>query len=320
VTVRRFGELYIPLISFIAFIGLITNLFFFRAPVILVSDLYFSSLYGGAHEQVRRLEATFLILKQIRIVRVLQDTDSLSLAEAVQRASFRPPEAVFFPYSYAEAAELYASTQIKAGNIATKTVVFADRNKPGHGEELCYYVRTDGDIDFFRAGHCASILAREAGASQAAALTPDVPRSIIFIYDSDISMTDRKTFITGAEEDSSFSGRIDFASAYDNRNWNNAASIIIHGLAPAFLQSSIDIPSVLFSWQDNINYLPSQVKVMVNDSPYFLIPDVLRRLRMSDEIENKNITVPSRFTVISSRIKEKSLIKELKKAASLGKS
>jgi hypothetical protein len=319
VTVRRFGELYIPLISFIAFIGIITNLFFFRAPIILVSDIYFSALYGNAHEQVRRLQATFAILKQIRLVRVLQDTDNLSLTEAVMRASFRPPEAVFFPYSYSEAAELYASTQAKAGNTATKTVVFADRNKPGHGEELCYYVRTNSDVDFFRAGQCAAILARENGVSEP---SPDVPRSIIFIYDSDISLTDRKTFIAGAEEDTLFTGRIDFASAYDNRNWNNAAAIIIHGLAPAFLQSSIDIPSVLFSWQDNINYLPSQVKVMVNDSPYYLIPTVLRQLRMTaqDDIENKNLTVAAKFTVISSRIKDKSLIKELKKAVSLGDS
>ena len=317
-TVRRFGELYIPLISFIAFIGIITNLFFFRAPIILVSDIYFSTLYGGAHEQVRRLQATFSILKQIRLVRVLQDTDNLSLSEAVERASSRPPEAVFFPYSYAEAAELYASTQKKAGNEMTKTIVLADRNKPGLGEELCYYVRTDGDIDFFRAGHCAAILARERGG--ASALMPEMTRSIIFIYDADISVTDRKTFITGTEEDVPFTGRIDFASGYDNRNWNSAASVVIHGLAPAFLQSSIDIPSILFSWQDNINYLPSQVKIMVSDSPYYIIPVALRQLRKTDDPENKNLTVASKFTLIPSRIQEKTLIKELKKAASVGKS
>ena len=59
---------------------------------------------------------------------------------------------------------------------------------------------------------------------------------------------------------------------------------------------------------------------MVSDSPYYLIPVALRQLRKTDDPENKNLTVASKFTLIPSRIQEKALIKELKKAASVGKS
>lgn len=308
---RRFCETYVPLIAFIVSINTLSIIFFMRAPVILVSDMYFSEVYGARSEQVKRLEASFKCFTQIKIVRILEEeTDTISIAESIQRSS-RNPKAVFFPFAYSNAAEYYASTIVPAQKGNTKTFVFLDRNQASQDLKPYYYVRSDTDIDFHRAGTCAAVLGTiGANSSDVEAQK----KSIYFISNLLLNQAEKESFIEGIQE-GLFPGRIDFISGYENRNWDTAAAIVIYGPAPAFLQAQVEVPIILFSWYNSASYLPRSIKVLVDDSPYFVIPNILKQARNAIE-GTRGFSVPSNFMVLYERIPNRSMAMSLMRVTS----
>lgn len=343
-------------------------MFFLRPPVILVSDIYFSAVYGRKYENIGRIDASFKIFRQIKIVRVMEDTSSLSITEAIQKSS-RRPAAVFFPYAYIEAAGLYAKVLAEDNNSATKTFVFSDGNNQDNNDFPFYYVKSRTEVDYYRAGVCAASLASETppalesalaggGGSppntppqtndpQAAGGSPEsapaqtdnaiaqtdkppdtaavkelpepksnktpspimgkIKRNVFFIYDKEPSIPEKTAFYEGLKY-GGFSENVDFTNSNADKDWRTAVSVVVAGSAKTFFQSAQPAPIVLFSWYNNINYIPESVKILVNDSPYYLIP---KALSLADSEGQKIIIIPSDFRVLEERIGNKRTKKEL---------
>jgi hypothetical protein len=311
VHIKIFCEAYVPYIAFIIFLNIVCFFFFVQAPVILVSDNYFTEIYGARFEQIRRLETAFKIRKNVKIVRIQDNTDALSIIEAIEHTSGRPA-AVFFPFAYSDAAENYARLNAEK-NLSTKTFVFLDRNPVPKTDTPLYYVRNDTDIDFHRAGACAGLLARERLETLEAA--PDKRETIYFICTVPLNPADQESFAEGIKE-SGFKGGLDFVNGYESRGWDNAAAVVAYGPAAAFFQAQVDVPAVLFSWYNNVSYMPANIKVLVDDSPYYMIPQALSSAQRAF-VDAKVFAEPSNFIIIDSRIKNKVLVANLLKVITI---
>lgn len=306
--IRRFCEIYVPVISFIVFINTLSFIFFVRRPAVLVSDKYFSELYGQAFERIDRLEASFKIFRTIKLVRIMEDTDILTITESINAATSNP-YAVFFPNAYSDAADYYAKNIVKENGRDTKTFLLLDKSQPALSERPYYYVRNDADIDFHRAGSCAAALATIS------TVKSNQNKSIYFISSYNINHAEKESFAEGLQE-GGFQGHIDFISGYENRNWENAAAVVIYGPAPAFLQSQANVHAVLFTWYNNTAYMPKSVKVIVDDSPYYSIPIALR-MESKSSADTKGFAVPSKFIVLDERIADRAVVVRLLRASSV---
>lgn len=296
-----------PLAAFSIFMVVSSAVFFMRAPVVFVTDVYFSAVYGERYEKVRRLEASLRILNQIKIVRIMGETDNVSINMAITAAS-KKPSAVFFLSAYEEAALFYAKQIKESTDGFTKVYVILDRNGTPKTSSDVYYVAYDTDIDCYRAGQCAAILALD---SEAPSIDESKPKSIILIHDSTVKLTAKDTFIEGLH-DGGFNERVDFIGNYDNRNWDNAVAIVFYSSSASYIQAGADTPAIIFSWFTNLNYMPDNIKISVDDSPFYVIPLVLKRAAKKKLSEHSLIVLPSEFIIFDSRIKNKNTVKKLK--------
>lgn len=292
------------------FINVLSFVFFIRRPVVLVIDTYFSEVYGANFERIRRLEASFKILRSIKLVRIIEESNTLSISESIMKASANP-YAVFFQHSYADAAEYYSKNIVKEQGLDIKTFLFLERNNASPDEKPYYYVRNDTDIDFHRAGSFAAALVVPQFNNE----EEQQDKTILFITNFNINPEEKRSFVDGVQE-GLFKGKTDFISGYENRSWDKIAAVVIYGTAQAFLQSQTDIPVVLFSWYNNIYYMPSCVKILIDDSPYFSIPESLR-LERNVVPGARGFSIPSNFTVLEDRIENKSLVAHLRRLNSV---
>ena len=299
-----------PIFSFIVFISAFTYLFFLRAPVVLLSDAYFDTVYGERHIQIGQLEASFRIFRQIKIARVSEDTSERGIIDAINSASMFP-SAVFFPYSYSYAAEAYSKS---INSEKSKIFILMNRIPNRDTKDDFYYVFSNTDIDFLIAGECAAILADEYtpvfdGANEAGVSTVSrSDKSVFFIYDEPIDEGEKDVFLEGLAS-KNFSGAVDYINGHERKSWLEAASVVVYGPAPVFLYSTQEVPTVLFSWLSNINYFPLGIKVHINDSPYIFIPQALKAA--AKDADTRGFSFPSRYSIIKKNIRNKSLIPKL---------
>ncbi|MDR3324640.1 MAG: hypothetical protein LBS82_01440 [Spirochaetaceae bacterium] len=286
-----------------------TYLFFLRPPVILVTDVYSHALYGAEQEQLQIFTSSFRILRQVKVFRIMEETDGYTIAEAIKKA--RPiPRFVFFPFHYSEAAKIYNDHIKQEGNDATKTIVlFYEENQTKNKNDYIS-IAPDIRLDYYRTGRSAAILSREIRASREDNL--NIHRQITFMYDTQANSEAQSAFEKGLQ-DGGYSGTARFVNARDMVDHNNLDCVVIEGPANAFLQSVKEIPAILLSWFHDTNYFPDNIKIQINDSPYALIPKVVG-LPESSLVAGAVLKVPSSFQILRNKIVNKKLIGELSKA------
>jgi hypothetical protein len=284
-------------------------MFFLRSPVILVTDIYSHALYGEQWEQIRALEASCRILRPVRVFRIMEETDSQSIADAIINARFTP-HSVFFPYRYMEAAVSYSSKLETSGNKKIKTFLFLNKHQKGANTESLISIESDAGVDSYRIGYSAAVLSREARVSRHE--DSGDGGEIVFIYDTEINENEKSAFERGVQ-DGKFSGRTLFALNAEARIRDNIDCVVIGGPAAVVLQSVTETPVILLSWFYNTNYLPLNVKMQIDDSPYALIPKTFKTPGRALKAGSV-ITLPSNFKIINNRIVNRKLISELRKA------
>jgi hypothetical protein len=306
---KRFGLNYIPLISLIVFISGITYLFFFRPPVILVTGIYSHALYGDEREQIQIFEASFKIGRQVKVFRIMEETDSYTIAETIKKA--RPsPEFVFFPFHYSEAAKIYNDQIKQEGNALTKTFVFFYEENQTQNMNSYISITPDMKLDYYRTGRCAAILSKEIRSDHDENLK--INRQINFIYDTQSHNEAQQAFEKGLK-DSGYFGKVTFVSARDVVAQDFLDCVIIEGPSSLFFQSITDMPIILLSWFYDINYYPNNVKIQINDSPYTLIPKIVN-LPENEFTAGAVLKVPATFQILRNKIINKKLIGELSNA------
>jgi hypothetical protein len=304
---------YVPLVSLIIFVSILSYVFFFRSPIILVSDVYAYALYGADWERMRVLSVSLKARRPVRIYRLMEETDSQTISENIVKAN-REPHSVFFPGRFADAARIYGDYIRQAGNQKTKAILLQDGSRVQVAPDNVVSAVSGTEIDYYRAGFCAAQLSIDyLEASSAAALatgSPPIPEGeIVFIYDTQPTNMCREAFINGTT-DAGFTGTTNFSPGRDSLVNERVSCIVIEGPASGVLNAARQ-PVIVLTWFYNKNYLQHNIMVHIDDSPYALIPKIIKGPLKDGSI----IKIPADFTILKGNIKKRPLYRALRRAA-----
>jgi len=296
---NRFGvRKKLPVFIVLLFVLILSGVFFLRSPVLVVTDASFYLIYGSQRFNRAAVRNSFALFRRIVPVPVAENAALDIIALVVETAS-SAPYAVIFPQRYANAAVFYSTRHPQ-----TPVLVMWGRNPlpPGFAQNTnIVFVRTDMEADLSRAGAVAAVLAQET-------------QEVLFLTDKamDSAYLDsrgqyRQMFTSGLRAQG-FTGEPVFLNAnLQHTSYTDIGSVVIAGPASDFLERSLNIPVVLFSWIDPA-LTPHAVRIVFNDSPLALAPRALRAFSP----DQREILVPSQARVLSNRIEERSDFRRLR--------
>jgi len=263
--------------------GFALRVFFSRPPVLIVTDISFSQLYGPERleRETRRISTSFF--RQVIQVPVDESAGPELVAIAAQEA-FGEPWAVIFPYRYLEGARRYREAM-------PETPVLVIGGSPRSTEEAFSSVFTDTHTDLYRAGMAAALFTGEK--------TP------LFFSDGSLSDELREVFRQGLTDNDCLQEPVFFSATSSYSSWTEIGCVVVAGPAARFAEQNLDIPIILFSWIDP-SLTPGTVKLVFDDSHLTLAVEALRAMPAAE------ILLPSSPSIFRDRIGEKGIYSKLK--------
>jgi len=257
--------------------------FFQRAPILIVTDISFSQLYGSERLARQGRRISFSFFRQLIPVLVDENAGPELMAIAAQEA-FEDPWAVVFPYRYLEGARRYREDR-------PDTAVLVMGGPPQQEAETISFVSTDTRADLYMAGMAAALLTGEK-------------RPLLF-SDGTFTEEQREAFRQGLS-DQGFTQDPIFANASAGySSYTEIGCVVVSGPAARFVDLNLDIPMILFSWVDP-SFTPSTVKLIFDDSPWALAVEALKLLPAGE------IVLPSSPSIFKDRIEGKDVFTKLK--------
>ncbi|MDR1231158.1 MAG: hypothetical protein LBK61_07135 [Spirochaetaceae bacterium] len=291
---KRGGKkLLIVLAVVLAVLGGAAGFYLLRPPLVLVVDAPFLALYGPKRAEARRYILSATLLRRVAFAVAAQDGDQNVAEFAINEVSEKP-FMVLFPERYLDSADRYASAAEAAGlSESVRTAVIESGNgreaSIGHAESL----RIDRETDLYRAGMCATIIAKEAG---------------IVVYSQDtLSQANRKAFTDGAVA-AGYVGTPRFARSNDQSPpEGTGCAVFLSAVNANLLAAQQNIPIILFSWMDP-NYTPNGVAIVFDDSlpavaeqavqgnnPLTAYPHILsKRLQVPDDLKALRVAISAK--------------------------
>jgi hypothetical protein len=287
---------------FLAFLPIIVLgfVFYFRPPVLLVTDLVFDRLYGDLRGRKMQAETSLRLFRRVKTVQVAENAGSDVVIFAVESAA-KKPYCVLFPYRYQGEAERYVREHPE---VPATVLLGRFRNI---GDETSFGISTDTEGDFYRIGRLAAVIARTR--NMAPEGEPETPGRVLFFRDDMVSPEDWEAFKRGLKEEEHPWDPLDVWGSMDYTVPESVSCTVLTGLAEFFLEKNLDIPVILFSWADPA-LTPSRVKVVFDDSPWTQAAAAVKILAGEREPGN----IPSRALVLSKRIPDQGLLRNIKEA------
>jgi hypothetical protein len=321
---------YFVLFGIVIFLAGGAGVFLHRAPVVVVTDGAFNELYGKWRVLASLAEAQTRLLRPVKQV-IIGEEAGADMVSIVVGAAAKSPYCVLFPYRYAESAERYAETFPGVPVVA----LGRQGQTPPKGAA---FVQTDALTDLFRAGACAAVLAaapnasdtdaaedaRASGGSNAvnapdtrkpsdapkpagSAEAGDVAGGIAVLQRQTLSSEEKSALAGGIDGEGSNAPIIYLMAGASYTVYQRVSSILLLGPANNFLDQNVNAHVILFSWV-NPHTTASSVRIVFDDSVWALaVPAVKMR--------SNGGVIPSKVTVLSDGIKDKSTARRLRKAA-----
>jgi hypothetical protein len=255
--------------------------FFIRSPVLLITDAPFENLYGRSRSRAKRLELSLRFFRRVKTVEITGD--GADLAAFAAEAAFPSPYCVLFPYRYYQGARRYAR---RFPHVPVAVLGGSVRDGAG----IPGFIPTDTAADFYRAGLCAAVLAREG---TVLVLGDPVP-------------AEREAFLEGLKV-RDYGGMLQYAGGVDEISLRADCIIIAGPGSFPFVQYS-RAPLILFSWADP-ELTPRECQVIFDDSPWALAADAVRMAVRGDFGP-----LPSEALVLKGRVMKEGVLQNLKKA------
>jgi len=274
---------YLPLAVIILLITLPAGIFLIRSPVLIVTDPSFSHIYGTVRLKLKELTISGKLFRRVATVTVAESAGPDHVALIVEKSA-GSPKAVFFPYRYLAGARLYKENH-------PKVPVFVTGGQKPQGETSLGFILTDTVEDLYRAGLCASFLAKD--------------KRILFFSDGSIRNENRDAFREGTRAQGALSDPIYMNAQTDYASYTDIGCVVLAGPATRFLDRNLKIPVILFSWIDPA-LTPQVVKLTFDDSPWILAEKALK-----SSLQGGEVFVTSQATVISGRMEEKNDFRKL---------
>lgn len=298
----------VPVFALLVFLLGAASVLMLRPTVVIVTDDYFSALYGVRREHLKRIEMSAQMFRLVKLARVADEAETDAVVYAVRRAA-RNAKAAIFPYRYYEAALRYADSAPQTVPIVLLGLnhVPDAASRPEDGEEGArtgiVYVRQDEEADFYRAGRIAAILSTR---DNKGALVPDTNMTVLAISHEQNGADTEAVFQQGLRDGGSGAACV-WRRAGDSYPEDGLSCMVIWGPASGLLYNSLETvtPSVVFSWIDPA-FTSANVKVVIDDSPLQLAPAVTAAVtgRTRAQLlrgEDADIRLPSTFKAMSMR-------------------
>ena len=279
---KKYLVLFIILALFL-FFGFALRIFFSRPPVLIVTDISFSQLYGPERLERQTRRIAFSFFRQVIQVLVDESAGPELVAIAAEEASGEP-WAVIFPYRYLEGARRYREAM-------PETRVLVIGGSPRSTEEAFSSVFTDAHTDFYRAGMAAALFSGE--------------KRPLFFSDGTLSDELREAFRQGLADSGSQSEPVFINATSNYSSWADIGCVVVAGPAARFAEQNLDIPIILFSWIDP-SLTPGTVKLVFDDSHLTLAVEALRATPAGE------LYLPSSPSIFRDRIGEKGIYSKLK--------
>jgi hypothetical protein len=262
--------------------GFALRVFFDRPPVLIVTDISFSQLYGPERleRETRRIALSFY--RQVIQVLVDEGAGPELVAIAVEDA-FDEPWAVIFPYRYLEGARRYREAM-------PETQILIIGSSVGSALGGFSVVFTDTNTDLYRAGMAAALFTGE--------------KRPLFFSDGTLSEELRDVFRQGLADNGSLSEPLFLNTTSSYSSWAEIGCVVVAGPAARFAEQNLDIPIILFSWIDP-SLTPETVKIVFDDSHLTLAVDALRAMPAAE------VFLPSSPSILRDRIGEKGIYSKL---------
>ncbi|MDR0663671.1 MAG: hypothetical protein LBF80_06300 [Spirochaetaceae bacterium] len=298
---------FLPVYAFLLFLLGGVAVFMLRSPVVVLTDDVFSAVYGPRREHFKRIEMSMRLFRRIKLTRISEEAELDAVVFAAEDAA-RNPLAAIFPYRYYNAALRYAEENPRVISVVMTGINTAPvDSSPEREGRAILFVKQDENRDFYRAGLCAAFLSGRTAHPFLLPKTDDSGKYVLVIKKEKTSAEAENFFERGIRRGGSDASSV-FKGINDNYPLNNLSCAVFLGPSNGFLYSSTEneLPSIIFSWLDP-NFSSPNVKVIIDDSPLELLPEIVKSLRRGD-IKNKlragesaEAFVPSTFKIMSLR-------------------
>ena len=282
------GRLKKYVVFFIVFtllliLGMGLWVFYRRPPVLIVTDISFSQLYGPERlrRQFRRI--SFSLFRQVIPVLVDEGAGPELVGIAAEEA-FGTPWAVIFPYRYLGGARRYMDAMID-----TRVFVVGGSLRTSQWDPS--FVITDTRTDLYRAGMAAALFTGE--------------KKPLFLSDGDLSDELREAFRQGLVDNGCLLEPVFVNASSSYSSWSESGCVVVAGPAAGFVEQNLDIPMILFSWIDP-SLTPETVKLVFDDSHLTLVVEALKAPPAAE------IFLPSSPLIFRDRIEGKGIFTKLK--------
>jgi hypothetical protein len=259
-SLSKYASHFLKLLVGVVLAGVVALVFFFRAPVLLVTDAAFNELYGEKRIRIKSIETQARLFRRVRQVIVGDEASPDLVNIAVSSASKeKTPFCVLFPSRYAEGAALFSAQNPQTPVAIVGGTGPARQASDTDGETSMVSALTDTETDLFRAGVCAAILSE-------ASIAPEESveqNRVAVLQRAPLSQAERTSLSEGLKE----GGLSNVQYMMANSNFYDAkfSAIIMLGPSNSLLDQQLKTPIVLFSWIDP-TFTASSVKVVFDDS------------------------------------------------------
>jgi hypothetical protein len=294
---RRKTLIFISFLTFSAVVVL--AVFLVRPPVLIVSDLSFSELYGVKRLRVEIAHASLVLFRRVKPVVVADDAGDDIVQAAVEGAS-KKPLCVLFPLRFARIAHNYRE---KNANISVVLLEgrYAEAANPasfaiGGNIEDYFIYKTDISTDFYRAGLAAAILDNEKD-----------ERIVIFLESG--LQTQAREAVSKALNDVDKPLKTSFFTSFTQFSGNrNVSCVILAGNGAEYPDKYSDVPVIYFTWI-NPELIPADIVLVFNDSPWVQAVSAVRMVQAG----MKKGQIPSKILFLGGKGVDKNTIRKLRK-------
>jgi hypothetical protein len=286
--------------AFLLFSALVVFVvFYLQPPVLIVSDMSFSQLYGVKRFKEETARSSFDLFRRVKPVVVSDDAGDDIVQAAVESAS-KKPFCVLFPLRFARIARNYREKNV---NIP---VVLLEGKYPeavnpasfaiGDNTEDYFIYKTDISSDFYRAGLAAAIIDGEKN------------EKIAVILESSIQ-TQAREAISKALNDVEKPLQTSFFTVFSQFSSNqNISCVILSGNGAEYPDKFSDVPVIFFTWI-NPELIPADIVLVFNDSPFV---QAVPAVRMVQAGMTKG-QIPSKIMLTGGKGLDKAAIRKLRK-------
>ncbi|MDR0450593.1 MAG: hypothetical protein LBH26_04940 [Treponema sp.] len=267
-------------------LGAAAGIFLTRAPVLVLGDLFFDTLYGPRRALLRQAGASLRLFRPVKKVTVAENTGPDAVIFALEEASSRP-WAVLAPYRHAQGLRRYAEQHPEI-----TALILGGRENFREGQLLS--LAADTRLDSYRAGRSAAFFAREKEGQ------------ILVLQEERDFPVNRDAFQAGLLAENCAVNPLYMSGYTEYPDYDNLSCVVLGGNAQAFLSRNRTVPVILFSWLDPA-FSPANVKLIFDDSPWGIPVEAFQ-----SAVEAGEGPVPSGITVFSGRIGRRDLLEKIK--------